>query len=71
MESNSLAELKCESVKQLADAVFAQKEHRRQMLAALPVEEKYRQFLRLQRMVFDTLRAAGKDCPGPWPVPDS
>ena len=38
-------------------------------LAALPVEEKYRHFLKLQRMVADAQRAAGKPAEKPWPLP--
>lgn len=53
---------------ELAQAVFAQKEQRRRSLAALPVEEKYRHFLQLQRMVADSLRAAAKAAPKPWPI---
>ena len=53
---------------ELAQAVFAQKEQRRRSLAGLPVEEKYRHFLQLQRMVADSMCAAGKVAPKPWPM---
>ena len=52
---------------ELAAKVFAGKARRRSWLASLPVEEKYRRFLQLQRMVCETLRAAGKPTPTPWP----
>lgn len=68
MESNPLATLKAASAAELAQAVFAQKEQRRRSLAALPVEEKYRQFLQLQRMVADAQRAAGNPSSKPWPL---
>lgn len=68
MEPNPLATLKTASPAELAQAVFAQKEQRRRSLAALPVEEKYRHFLQLQRMVADSMRAAGKVAPKPWAV---
>ncbi len=67
MESNPLAELKCSTAAELAQHVFKQKAQRRLALGALPVEEKYLRFLQLQRMVAETLRAAGKPCPDPWP----
>ena len=70
MESNPLAELKFHSAAELAQAVFAQKELRRRSLAALTVEEKYRHFLQLQRMVAETMCAADRECPTPWPVTD-
>ncbi|MFM8469059.1 MAG: hypothetical protein ACKODH_03670 [Limisphaerales bacterium] len=69
METNPLATLNAASPTELAQAVFAQKEQRRRSLAALPVEEKYRHFLKLQRMVADATRAAGKPAPKPWPMP--
>ena len=69
MEPNPLAILKAASAAELAQAVFAQKEQRRRSLAALPVEEKYRHFLKLQRMVADAQRAAGKPADKPWPLP--
>ena len=69
MEPNPLATLKAGSAAELAQAVFAQKEQRRRSLAVLPVEEKYRHFLQLQRMVADAQRAAGKRSAKPWPVP--
>jgi hypothetical protein len=59
--------LEASSPEALADAVFDAKARRRKWLASLPVEEKYRRFLRLQRMVYETRRAAGKPCPPPWP----
>ena len=68
METNPLATLKAGTAAELAQAVFAQKEQRRRSLAALPVEEKYRHFLQLQRMVAESMRAAGKVAPKPWPV---
>ncbi|MBE7504152.1 MAG: hypothetical protein HS113_28470 [Verrucomicrobiales bacterium] len=52
---------------ELAERVFAAKARRRDWLARLPVEQKYRRFLQLQRMVWETRRAAGKPCPAPWP----
>ena len=55
---------------QLATQIFAGKSRRRSWLASLPVEEKYRRFLQLQRMVCETRRAAGKPCPTPWPDRD-
>lgn len=68
MELNPLAMLKAASPADLAQAVFAQKEQRRRSLAALPVEEKYRHFLQLQRIVANSMRAAGKAAPKPWAV---
>lgn len=52
---------------ELAEQIFAAKARRRDWLARLPVEQKYRRFLQLQRMVWETRRAAGKPCPAPWP----
>ena len=52
---------------ELAQKVFASKARRRSWLAALPVEEKYRRFLQLQRMACEIRRAAGKPTPTPWP----
>lgn len=52
---------------ELAGKIFAAKARRRRWLASLPVEEKYRRFLELQRMVSATRRAAGKPAPAPWP----
>lgn len=52
---------------ELAGKVFAAKARRRSWLASLPVEEKYRRLLELQRMVSATRRAAGKPAPAPWP----
>ncbi len=52
---------------ELAAKIFAAKARRRSWLASLPVEEKYRRFLKLQRMVSETRHAAGKPCPAPWP----
>lgn len=52
---------------ELARKIFASKARRRDWLASLPVEEKYQRFLQLQRMVWETRRAAGKPCPLPWP----
>jgi hypothetical protein len=52
---------------ELAAKIFAAKAQRRSWLAGLPVEKKYRRFLKLQRMVWETRRAAGKPCPAPWP----
>ena len=71
MATNPLSSLTATNSAELADAVFRQKEQRRCSLAALPVEEKYRHFLQLQRMVFETLRAAGRPCPEVWPVTKS
>jgi hypothetical protein len=68
MEENPLSNLSYRSAAELAQAIFAQKEQRRRTLAALPVEEKYRHFLQLQRMVAETLRAADRPCPEPWPL---
>ncbi len=68
MEPNPLATLKAASAADLAQTVFAQKEQRRRSLAALPVEEKYRHFLQLQRMVAEAQRAAGKPSAKPWPL---
>ena len=59
--------LSAPTVAELAAKVFAAKARRRSWLAGLPVEEKYRRFLQLQRMVWETRRAAGKPCPTPWP----
>jgi len=70
MEPNPLATLTVATPAELAAAVFRQKEQRRQSLAALPVEEKYQHFLQLQRMVAETMRAAGIPCPAVWPVRD-
>jgi hypothetical protein len=61
------AEISAPTAAELAGKVFAAKERRRSWLASLPVEEKYRRFLRLQRMVAETSRAAGKPVPVPWP----
>jgi len=52
---------------ELAQKVFASKARRRSWLAALPVEEKYRRFLQLQRMACEIKRAAGRPVPTPWP----
>lgn len=60
-------DLSAPSAAELADKVFAAKAARRKWLASLPVEEKYRRFLQLQRMVAETRRAAGKPAPAPWP----
>jgi hypothetical protein len=60
-------DLSASTPKALAEKIFAAKARRRSWLASLPVEEKYRRFLQLQRMVFDTRKAAGKPCPSPWP----
>ena len=68
METNPLATLTATSTIELAQAVFAQKKQRRRSLASLPVEEKYRHFLQLQRMVADSMLAAGKAAPKPWPA---
>jgi len=68
MESNPLATLGCATTAELAEAVFAQKERRRRMLASLPVEAKFEHFLELQRMVAELHRAAGRRCPEPWSV---
>jgi hypothetical protein len=51
----------------LAGKVFAAKSRRRSWLASLPIEEKYRRFLQLQRLVAETRRAAGRPAPPPWP----
>lgn len=69
-ESDSLnpnAAVTASSAAELAGRIFAAKARRRDWLAKLPVEEKYRRFLQLQRMVWETRRAAGKPCPAPWP----
>ena len=68
MAANPLSSLNAATSAELAEAVFRQKEQRRQSLAALPVDEKYQHFLQLQRMVAETLRAAGRPCPAVWPV---
>ncbi|MBN8246979.1 MAG: hypothetical protein J0L84_05990 [Verrucomicrobia bacterium] len=52
---------------ELASQVFAAKVRCRRWLTSLSVEEKYRRLLALQRMVWETRRAAGKPCPTPWP----
>ena len=52
---------------ELAQKVFASMARRRRWLAALPVEEKYRRFLQLQRMACEIKRAAGRPVPTPWP----
>ncbi len=52
---------------ELAGKIFAAKARRRSWLASLTVEEKYRRLLQLQRMVWETRRAAGKPSPAPWP----
>jgi hypothetical protein len=59
--------LQAPTAAELAQKVFASKARRRRWLAALPVEEKYRHFLKLQRMVAAIKRAAGKPAPIPWP----
>lgn len=63
----NLREFQTESAAALAQKVFASKAERRRWLAALPVEEKYRRFLQLQRMASAIKRAAGKAAPAPWP----
>ncbi len=68
MAANPLSSLTATTSAELAEAVFRQKEQRRQTLAALPVDEKYQHFLQLQRMVAETLIAAGRPCPAVWPV---
>jgi|CXWL01.1.fsa_nt_gi hypothetical protein len=55
------------TVAELAQKIFASKARRRSWLAALPVEEKYRRFLQLQRMASQIKRAAGRPAPEPWP----
>ena len=60
-------DLRAKSLEDLAQKVFASKAERRRWLAALPVEEKYRRFLQLQRMASAIRRAAGKPSPTPWP----
>ena len=55
------------TVAELAGKIFATKARRRSWLASLPVEEKYRRLLELQRMVSAPRRAAGKPAPAPWP----
>jgi hypothetical protein len=60
-------DLSAPTAEALAGKIFAAKSRRRTWLAALPVEEKYRRFLKLQRMVYETRKAAGKPCPAPWP----
>lgn len=52
----------------LAEEVFAVKAQRRAWLANLPVEEKYRRFLHLQRMVAATRDAVGRPGAAPWPM---
>ena len=52
---------------ELAGKIFAGKARRRSWMAGLTVEEKYRRLLQLQRMVWETRRAAGKPSPAPWP----
>ena len=42
--------LQAATAAELAQEVFASKARRRSWLASLPVEEKYRRFLQLQRM---------------------
>lgn len=59
--------LQAPTAAELAQKVFANKAERRRWLAALPVEEKYRRFLQLQRMASAIRRAAGKPSPTPWP----
>ena len=71
MATNPLSSLTASTSAELAEAVFRQKEQRRCSLAALPVEEKYRHFLQLQRMVAETLRAAERPCPAVWPINNS
>ena len=51
----------------LAQKVFASMARRRRWLASLPVEEKYRRFLQLQRIACEIKRAAGRPTPAPWP----
>jgi hypothetical protein len=55
------------TVAELAEKIFANMARRRRWLAALPVEEKYRRFLQLQRMASQIKRAAGRPAPEPWP----
>ncbi len=71
MAANPLSSLTVATSAELAEAVFRQKEQRRQTLAAMPVDEKYQRFLQLQRMVSETLKAAGRPCPTVWPMTDS
>lgn len=59
--------LQAATAAELAQKVFASKARRRSWLAALPVEEKYRRFLQLQKMASGIRRAAGKSGPAPWP----
>lgn len=59
--------LRAATVAELAEKVFANMARRRNWLAALPVEEKYRRFLQLQRMASQIKRAAGRPAPEPWP----
>lgn len=61
------SQLQAATPAELAQKVFASKARRRRWLAALPVEEKYRRFLQLQRMAYAIKRAAGKPAPAPWP----
>ncbi|HWB05709.1 MAG TPA: hypothetical protein VG796_22000 [Verrucomicrobiales bacterium] len=68
MEDNESGLLTASSPADLAGKIFAAKARRRSWLASLPVEEKYRRFLQLQRMVHETCRAAGRPCPSPWPL---
>ncbi|MFM9960094.1 MAG: hypothetical protein ACKV2Q_02595 [Planctomycetaceae bacterium] len=65
---NLLSTLTAATTVELTEAVFRQKEQRRQTLAAMPVEEKYQHVLQLQRMVAETLKAAGRPCPAVWPI---
>lgn len=66
-EPPALRDLPPQLPRELAEAVFAAKARRRTWLAQLPVEEKYRRFLQLQRMVSATQRAAGRPWKEPWP----
>lgn len=59
--------LRAATAAELAQKVFANKDRRRRLLAALSVEEKYRRFLQLQRIASQIKQAAGKPAPAPWP----
>lgn len=65
--SPASSRLSAPTVAELAQKVFANKARRRSWLASLPVEEKYRRFLHLQRMVSQIKKAAGKPAQTPWP----
>ena len=50
----------------LVEKLFAAKKARRVALARLPIEEKVRIIVELQKIAFDIRSAVGKPSPKPW-----